>query len=127
MTKQYHTKDLTQKVRFEIDLDFVQSLANPYQIEYLANSGYFKQKSFVHYLKYLLYWKEPEYIKFIEFPACLYYLDKLQDEKFRKGCEDKEVMKAIIYQHECYIACYKLKRTPEIQTPQEIKQTDIQE
>lgn len=32
----------------------------------LAQRGYFKDKAFVNYLKYLLYWKEPEYAKYLK-------------------------------------------------------------
>ena len=32
----------------------------------LAQRGYFREKPFVNYLKYLLYWKEPEYAKFLK-------------------------------------------------------------
>lgn len=32
----------------------------------LAQRGYFKEQSFVNYLKYLLYWKKPEYAKFLK-------------------------------------------------------------
>lgn len=32
----------------------------------LAQRGYFKDQSFINYLKYLLYWKEPDYAKFIK-------------------------------------------------------------
>jgi len=31
----------------------------------LAQNGYMKDAAFVNYLKYLLYWKKPEYAKFI--------------------------------------------------------------
>ena len=32
----------------------------------LAQRGYFKEQSFINYLKYLLYWKKPEYAKFLK-------------------------------------------------------------
>lgn len=32
----------------------------------LAQRGYLREKPFVNYLKYLLYWKEPEYAKFLK-------------------------------------------------------------
>ena len=35
----------------------------------LAQRGYFKKPCFVNYLKYLLYWKQPEYAKFLMWVA----------------------------------------------------------
>lgn len=32
----------------------------------LAQRGYFKDQAFINYLKYLQYWKEPEYAKFLK-------------------------------------------------------------
>ena len=32
----------------------------------LAQRGFFKETTFVNYLKYLLYWKEPEYAKYLK-------------------------------------------------------------
>ena len=39
---------------------------------------YFQDEKFVSYLSYLQYWKKPEYVKFIVYPHCLYFLDQLQ-------------------------------------------------
>jgi mediator of RNA polymerase II transcription subunit 31 len=72
------------RLRFQVELEFVQCLANPNYLNFLAQRGYFKDQSFVNYLKYLLYWKEPDYAKFIKYPMCLYFLDLLQHEPFRK-------------------------------------------
>ena len=32
----------------------------------LAQRGYLKEQPFINYLKYLLYWKKPEYAKFLK-------------------------------------------------------------
>ncbi|KAH7960987.1 hypothetical protein HPB49_025550 [Dermacentor silvarum] len=53
--------DEQQKLRFQIELEFVQCLANPNYLNFLAQRGYLKQKTFVNYLNYLQYWKKPEY------------------------------------------------------------------
>jgi mediator of RNA polymerase II transcription subunit 31 len=45
------------KLRFQVELEFVQCLANPNYLNFLAQRGYFKDQTFVNYLKYLLYWK----------------------------------------------------------------------
>jgi mediator of RNA polymerase II transcription subunit 31 len=51
--------------RFQIELEFVQSLANPDYLNYLAQHGYFKNQKFINYLKYLMYWQKPEYVKYV--------------------------------------------------------------
>jgi len=35
-------------------------------ISVLAQRGYFKDQVFINYLKYLLYWKEPEYARYLK-------------------------------------------------------------
>ncbi|CAH1783094.1 unnamed protein product [Owenia fusiformis] len=73
-----------QRYRFQVELEFVQCLANPNYLNFLAQRGYFKEKNFINYLKYLLYWKEPDYSRFLKYPQCLYLLELLQYEQFRK-------------------------------------------
>lgn len=51
--------------RFELELEFVQALANPFYLHSLAQQGILYQPTFINYLKYLLYWKEKEYARFI--------------------------------------------------------------
>jgi hypothetical protein len=51
--------------RFELELEFVQALANPYYLHSLAQQGILYQPAFINYLKYLLYWKEKDYARFI--------------------------------------------------------------
>ncbi|CAF0742607.1 unnamed protein product [Rotaria sordida] len=70
--------------RFLLDLEFVQTLANPQYLNFLAQRNYFKNQAFINYLKYLLYFKEDNYIKYIHYPQALYFLDLLQREQFRQ-------------------------------------------
>ncbi|XP_061500915.1 mediator of RNA polymerase II transcription subunit 31 isoform X1 [Anopheles gambiae] len=84
-----------QKLRFQVELEFVQCLANPNYLHFLAQRGYFKDAAFVNYLKYLLYWKEPEYAKYLKFPMCLYFLDLLQYEHFRREIVSAQCCKFI--------------------------------
>jgi len=70
--------------RFKLDLEFVQTLANPQYLNFLAQRNYFKNPSFINYLKYLLYFKEDNYIKYVRYPQALYFLDLLQREQFRQ-------------------------------------------
>eukprot|EP00124_Ichthyophonus_hoferi_P000027 Ihof_evm27s1 gene=Ihof_evmTU27s1 len=73
------------KLRFEVEMEFVQLLADPKYLNYLAQQREFEKPEFVNYLKYLTYWKQPAYAKFLRWPQCLYFLDQLQQESFRKA------------------------------------------
>jgi len=77
-------KEDAEKLRVSMELEFVQCLANPRYLHFLAQQRYFQDQAFVNYLKYLLYWKEPEYAKFVVYPHCLFFLEQLQEESFRK-------------------------------------------
>lgn len=55
------------RAKFELELEFVQSLANPFYLHSLAQQGILNQPAFVNFLKYLLYWKEKDYARFILF------------------------------------------------------------
>ncbi|KAJ4784545.1 Mediator of rna polymerase ii transcription subunit 31 [Rhynchospora pubera] len=71
--------------RFLLELEFIQCLANPTYIHYLAQNRYFEDEAFIGYLKYLKYWQKPEYLKFIMYPHCLYFLELLQNPNFRNA------------------------------------------
>lgn len=72
------------KTRFEIELEFVQCLANPFYLNYLAQSKCLQDESFLRYLEYLDYWRKPEYIKFLIYPSyTLNALDLLKQPQFR--------------------------------------------
>lgn len=83
-TPNTNTDDELSKLRFQVELEFVQCLANPNYLNFLAQRGYMKDPCFVNYLSYLQYWKEPAYVPFIKYPICLYFLELLQHETFRK-------------------------------------------
>jgi len=71
--------------RLMIEMEFVQNLANPKYLNFLAQRGYFEQDSFLQFLAYLQYWKEPEYSQHLTFPQCLAFLDAiLNDKNFRR-------------------------------------------
>ena len=80
------------KLRFQVELEFVQCLGNPNYLNFLAQRGYFKDPAFINYLAYLQYWSKPNYVKFIKFPVCLHFLELLQHESFRK-----EIVKGEVY------------------------------
>ncbi|KAJ1970976.1 hypothetical protein H4R35_005547, partial [Dimargaris xerosporica] len=51
--------------RFQIELEFVQCLANPWYLNHLGQQQYLKDPQFIRYLRYLQYWKQPEYARFV--------------------------------------------------------------
>lgn len=61
MLKELLSRDYKTVVQQLVDMQIV-SLC----LSVLAQRGYFKDKAFVNYLKYLLYWKEPEYAKYLK-------------------------------------------------------------
>jgi len=68
--------------RFIKELEFVQSLANPYYLCFLAQHGYFKNPSFKRYISYLSYFEKPEYLKYIKYPQCLQFRRLLENPIF---------------------------------------------
>lgn len=61
----------------------------------LAQNEYFDSPDFIAYLKYLLYWKKPEYAKFIVFPHALYFLHLLQEASFREALKRRTLPTAM--------------------------------
>lgn len=94
--------------KFELELEFVQSLANPYYLHSLAQQNILDQPAFINYLEYLTYWKEKDYARFIQFvhslraftilqpmflfsyPHALHHLDLLQHAQFRSEMKKDE-------------------------------------
>ncbi|XP_064619972.1 mediator of RNA polymerase II transcription subunit 31-like [Lineus longissimus] len=115
-----------QKLRFQVELEFVQCLANPNYLNFLSQRGYFKEQTFVNYLKYLLYWKEPEYSKYLKYPQCLAFLDLLQYEHFRKEIVNGQCAKFIDDQQLLHWQHYQRKRMKLIQAQAEQTQQNVQ-
>ena len=61
------------RARFELELEFVQALANPFYLHSLAQQNILEQPPFINYLKYLLYFKEKDYARFIQSGLLLTY------------------------------------------------------
>lgn len=99
-----------QRIRFQTELEFVQCLANPNYLNFLAQRGYFKDPTFVNYLKYLQYWKEPKYAKYLKYPQCLFFLELLQYEHFRKELVSAQCAKFIDDQQLLHWQHYQRKR-----------------
>ncbi|GMM28250.1 mediator complex subunit [Martiniozyma asiatica (nom. inval.)] len=83
--------DAPLPTRWEIELEFVQSLANIPYLTYLVQNGYLKNDKFINYLKYLTYWQDSRYSKHIVYPDCLHILKLLQIEKFRNDLSNTPI------------------------------------
>ncbi|KAI8093920.1 mediator of RNA polymerase II transcription subunit 31-like protein [Halteromyces radiatus] len=95
-----------EKNRFQIELEFIQCLANPWYLNNLAQQQYFKDPEFINYLKYLMYWKQPEYAKFVMYPHALHFLDLLQYPQFREyisTSENAQEIHRMQYYHWMYL------------------------
>ena len=75
-------------LRFRLELEFVELLANPAYLAHLADQRFLDHPSFVAYVDYLQYWRTPEYIVFITYPHALLFLELLQHGAFRRRLAD---------------------------------------
>eukprot|EP00037_Helgoeca_nana_P005198 m.49892 g.49892 ORF g.49892 m.49892 type:complete len:121 (-) comp16225_c0_seq1:166-528(-) len=108
------TAPSNEEQRFEVELEFVQCLANPEYLTFLAQRGYFEKPQFVNYLQYLLYWKNPEYAKHITYPHALAFLELLQNEKFRTLFKHQSNSEAIQNQQILHWIHYNKNRIEEV-------------
>eukprot|EP00775_Hariotina_reticulata_P012792 gene12792-12920_t len=79
----------------------------------LALNKYFEDPSFMNYLRYLEYWRQPQYVTYIRFPHCLQMLDLLQSENFRKAIATPAVMEELHTQQAFYWQHYLANRIKE--------------
>ncbi|POR36931.1 Uncharacterized protein TPAR_02870 [Tolypocladium paradoxum] len=83
--------------RFEIELEFVQSLANPFYLNHLASQKLLTQPAFVAYLAYLRYWARPPYLKYLTYPGpTLRHLELLQEEHFRQDIMSPDLVQRLV-------------------------------
>ncbi|XP_014676216.1 PREDICTED: mediator of RNA polymerase II transcription subunit 31-like [Priapulus caudatus] len=115
------------RLRFQIELEFVQCLANPNYLHFLAQRGFFKDPAFVNYLKYLQYWKDPPYSKYLKYPHCLHFLDLLQYESFRKEIANFQCAKFIDDQQLLQWQHYTRKRIRLLNQQAETNQQQLQQ
>ncbi|GKT42683.1 mediator of RNA polymerase II transcription subunit 31 [Colletotrichum spaethianum] len=83
--------------RFEIELEFVQSLANPLYLNHLATQKLLNRPEFVAYLAYLQYWSRPPYLKYLMYPGpTLKHLELLQQEQFRVDIISPDLVQRLV-------------------------------
>merc|ERR1711904_551651 len=108
--------------RLKAELEFVQLLANPQYLNYLAQNNYFSDPAFVSYLEYLKYWQSPRYAKLVIFPQCLYFLELLQTKEFRDLLLNGTVVEWLHHQ-QYYYWCNKSAKPVSNNNPQHTTET----
>lgn len=97
--------------RFELELEFVQALASPAYLHFLATSKteegdrlLLQEPAFQAYLQYLFQtWTKPEYSRFLSYPHALYFLELLIEKpsiivkewtlpQFRNFCHQQQFL-----------------------------------
>ena len=81
--------------RFTLELEFINALANPKYLHRLAADGVLRDPAFVEYLRYLAYWEEPAYAKFVLYPHALRFRRELLREEFRLALENPRVSERV--------------------------------
>ncbi|KAJ8906769.1 hypothetical protein NDN08_003257 [Rhodosorus marinus] len=114
------------QIRFETELEFVQCLASPGYLHYLAQNRFFEDKDFLDYLKYLQYWRLPSYAKFIVFPHCLYFLRLLQEEEFREALKRQDYY-TFVHQQQGYYWQFGRSLKPRTEEPSTTEQVAPEE
>lgn len=101
----------SERQRFLVELEFVQALANPHYISWLASEGYLRDAKFVRYIDYLQYWKAPQYTKFLVYPHCLRFLDLLQHEEVRTYLSNDQSYALLLADQQYYHWLYRRRHT----------------
>lgn len=82
--------------RWEVELEFIQSLANIQYLNHLAQNNFLQDPKFLRYLDYLNYWREPQYARHLVYPNCLHILKLLQNEEFRRNIVSPDFMSTVM-------------------------------
>ncbi|PBK81913.1 SOH1-domain-containing protein [Armillaria gallica] len=86
------------RARFEVELEFVQSLANPFYLHSLAQQNILEQPAFINFLEYLQYFRDKDYARFIHYPHALHHLELLQHAQFRAEMKKDEFLREYLHQ-----------------------------
>jgi mediator of RNA polymerase II transcription subunit 31 len=83
----------TPRLRLQMDLEFMDCLADPMYLPTLTISTpplrpLLVQDEFLNYLEYLQYLRHPDYIKFVKFPHSLHILQQLCSLEYRQSLLD---------------------------------------
>ncbi|KAJ3159631.1 hypothetical protein HDU86_001640 [Geranomyces michiganensis] len=112
--------------RFQLELEFVQCLANPQYLQFLAQQHYFSDPTFLNYLAYLRYWQQPQYAIYITYPYALYILDLLQHPTFRHACSTADTTRFLHEKEYWHWRTYRKNRIPEAHRPLDFEESSKQ-
>ncbi|GBF91158.1 mediator of RNA polymerase II transcription subunit [Raphidocelis subcapitata] len=101
------------RTRFVLELEFIQCLANPQYLNWLAQNRYLDDPAFKNYLRYLEYWRQPQYARYIKFPHCLLMLDLLRSDAFCRAVAVAQVADDIHAQQFYHWQHYRANRVRE--------------
>ncbi|GAA96305.1 uncharacterized protein L969DRAFT_50770 [Mixia osmundae IAM 14324] len=89
----------SSKARLELELEFVQALANPLYLQHIASQAYFADPAFVNYLAYLKeHYCRPERARFVQYPQALQLLELLQKKEFRERIATETISRDVAMQ-----------------------------
>lgn len=114
------------KLRFELELEFIELLSNPHYLQYLAQSDLLSNPDFINYLEYLQYWHQSQYIPYINHPHSLYFLELLLQPSFRQSLLDPAYINLLHTQQYWHWRSYRYNRYLEFiqkQPPQQQPQS----
>jgi mediator of RNA polymerase II transcription subunit 31 len=74
----------SEELRFFVEAEFVQALANIDYVVWLAKQDYFEDEAFLNFLKYLEYLRLPEYAIHLTYHRGVEVLSLLLNEKVRE-------------------------------------------
>jgi mediator of RNA polymerase II transcription subunit 31 len=74
----------SEELRFFVEAEFVQALANIDYVVWLAKQGYFEDSAFLNFLQYLEYFKLSEYAMHLTYHRGVEVLSLLLNEKVRE-------------------------------------------
>jgi len=63
---------------------------SPDYVKYLSRKGYLRDEAFLNYLRYLEYWRKPEFFKLLQVPTCVDILDMLLQPEIRAELTENE-------------------------------------
>ena len=88
-----------ERLRFEVELEFVQCLSNPNYLNWLSRQPFFHDKRFLNYIRYLNgHWRKIEYAAHLQFPQSLFFLEKMQNPDFRRAISEPGFAEAVYTQ-----------------------------